>query len=139
ALAAGNAVVYKPSEYTPAVGKWLEAACARAIPEAPVLQVVTGLGATGNALCLSGVNKVAFTGSGRTGRKVMAACAENLTPVLMELGGKDALIVADDANIDEAVQATVFGALQNAGQACISVERVYATEAVYEPFVAKLK
>lgn len=139
ALAAGNAVVYKPSEYTPAVGKWLEAACARAIPEAPVFQVVTGLGATGNALCTSGVDKLAFTGSGRTGKKVMAACAENLTPVLMELGGKDAMIVADDANLDEAAQAAVWGGLQNAGQACVSIERVYVTEAVYDEFVGKVK
>jgi acyl-CoA reductase-like NAD-dependent aldehyde dehydrogenase len=139
ALAAGNAVVFKPSEYTPAVAKWLEAACARAIPEAPVLQVVTGLGATGSALCASGVNKVAFTGSARTGRKVMGACAETLTPVLMELGGKDALIVADDANVDEAAKAAVFGGLQNAGQACVSIERVYATEAVYDQLVDRIK
>ena len=132
ALAAGNAVVFKPSEYTPAVAKWLEAACARAIPEAPVFQVITGLGATGGALCSSGVNKVAFTGSAPTGKKVMAACAETLTPVLMELGGKDALIVTDDADVDEAAMAAVWGGLQNAGQACISVERVYATAGVYD-------
>ena len=138
ALAAGNAVVFKPSEYTPAVAKWLEAACARAIPEAPVLQVVTGLGATGAALCSSGVNKVAFTGSAPTGKKVMAACAETLTPVLMELGGKDALIVTDDADIDEAATAAVWGGLQNAGQACISVERVYATEGVYDQLVQRI-
>ena len=140
ALAAGNAVVFKPSEYTPAVGKWLEAAFARAVPERPeVFQVVTGLGATGGALCTSGVGKIAFTGSARTGRKVMAQCAENLVPVLMELGGKDAMIVDDDADIDDAAQAAVWGGLQNAGQACISVERVYVTEKVYEPFVAKVK
>ena len=139
ALAAGNAVVFKPSEYTPAVGKWLEAAFARAVPERPhVFQVITGLGATGSALCTSGVDKIAFTGSARTGRKVMAACAENLVPVLMELGGKDAMIVDDDANLDEAAQAAVWGGLQNAGQACISVERVYVTEKVYEPFVEKV-
>ncbi len=138
ALAAGNAVVFKPSEYTPAVAKWLEAACARAIPEAPVFQVITGLGATGGALCTSGVNKVAFTGSAPTGKKVMAACAETLTPVLMELGGKDALIVTDDADIEEAATAAVWGGLQNAGQACISVERVYATEGVYDQLVEKI-
>ncbi|MEA2646757.1 MAG: hypothetical protein QOE92_1840 [Chloroflexota bacterium] len=138
ALAAGNAVVFKPSEYTPAVGKWLEAAFARVVPEAPVFQVITGLGATGSALCAAGVDKIAFTGSAATGRKVMGACAETLTPVLMELGGKDALIVTDDANVDEAAVAAVWGGLQNAGQACISVERVYATEGVYDALVAKI-
>ncbi|MDP9326194.1 MAG: aldehyde dehydrogenase family protein [Candidatus Dormibacteraeota bacterium] len=138
ALAAGNAVVFKPSEYTPAVAKWLEAACARAIPEAPVFQVITGLGATGGALCASGVNKIAFTGSAPTGKKVMGACAETLTPVLMELGGKDALIVTDDANVEEAATAAVWGGLQNAGQACISVERVYATEGVYDELVERI-
>src|SRR5918993_2576518 len=93
ALAAGNAVVFKPSEYTPAVGMWLAEAWARAVPERPdVLQVITGLGPTGAALCRSGVDKIAFTGSAATGRKVMGACAEGLVPVLMECGGKDAMI-----------------------------------------------
>ncbi len=101
ALAAGNAVVFKPSEYTPGVGVWLERAWAMAVPERPeVLQVVTGRGETGAALTRAGVDKVAFTGSARTGRRVMAACAENLVPVLMECGGKDAMIVDDDADVD---------------------------------------
>src|SRR3712207_8205394 len=96
ALAAGNAVVFKPSEHTPAVGVWLADAWRAAVPDAPdVLQVVTGLGGTGAALCRAGVGKLAFTGSAATGRRVMSACAETLTPVLMELGGKDAMIVAD--------------------------------------------
>src|SRR5213593_4215272 len=102
ALAAGNAVVFKPSEYTPAVGKWLVDAFAEVVPEQPVLQLVTGFGETGAALCRAGVDKIAFTGSARTGKKVMAACAETLTPVLMECGGKDAMIVADDADLDAA-------------------------------------
>jgi acyl-CoA reductase-like NAD-dependent aldehyde dehydrogenase len=84
------------------------------------------------------VNKIAFTGSAPTGKKVMAACAETLTPVLMELGGKDALIVTDDADIDEAATAAVWGSMQNAGQACISVERVYATEGVYDRLVERI-
>jgi succinate-semialdehyde dehydrogenase / glutarate-semialdehyde dehydrogenase len=138
ALAAGNAVVFKPSEYTPAVGRWLADVAAEAIPEHPVLQVITGSGETGAALCASGVDKLAFTGSARTGRRVMAACSERLTPVLMELGGNDAMIVDEDADIDAAANAAVWGALQNAGQACISVERVYAVDAVHDRFVGKV-
>ena len=138
ALAAGNTVVFKPSEYTPAVGRWLAEIAAAAIPEHPVLQVVTGLGETGAALCRSGVAKLAFTGSARTGRRVMAACAETLTPVLMELGGNDAMIVDEDADVDAAARAAVWGALQNAGQACISVERVYAVDALHDRFVNRV-
>ncbi|MDP9101329.1 MAG: aldehyde dehydrogenase family protein [Actinomycetota bacterium] len=138
ALAAGNAVVFKPSEYTPAVGRWLVESFAEAVPEHPVLQLVTGLGDTGAALCRSGVDKIAFTGSARTGRKVMAACAETLTPVLMECGGKDAMIVDDDADVDAAAEAALWGGMSNAGQTCIGIERVYVTERVYEPFLAAL-
>lgn len=138
ALAAGNAVVYKPSEYTPAIGQWLVDAFGTVVPEYPVLQIVHGYGDTGAALCRSGVDKLAFTGSARTGRKVMAACAENLTPVLMECGGKDALIVAEDADADAAADAAVWGGLQNAGQACVGIERVFVAEPVYDAFVAKV-
>jgi acyl-CoA reductase-like NAD-dependent aldehyde dehydrogenase len=138
ALAAGNAVVFKPSEYTPAVGQFLVDAFAEVVPEQPVMQLVTGLGDTGAALCRAGVDKVAFTGSARTGRKVMAACAENLVPVLMECGGKDALVVDDDADVPAAAEAALWGGMQNAGQACISIERVYATEKVYDTFVDEL-
>jgi acyl-CoA reductase-like NAD-dependent aldehyde dehydrogenase len=104
-----------------------------------VLQVVTGLGETGAALCRSGVDKIAFTGSARTGRKVMAACAESLTPVLMECGGKDALIVADDADVDAAADAALWGGMANAGQTCIGIERVYATERVYDSFLEAVR
>jgi acyl-CoA reductase-like NAD-dependent aldehyde dehydrogenase len=138
ALAAGNAVVFKPSEYTPAVGRWLVDTFAEVTPEWPVLQLVTGFGETGAALCRAGVDKIAFTGSARTGRKVMAACAETLTPVLMECGGKDAMIVADDADVDAAATAALWGGMSNAGQTCIGIERVYATEKVYDAFVAAL-
>ena len=135
ALAAGNAVVFKPSELTPAVGEWLVEAVAAVVPEHHVLQLVTGGGETGAALCRSGVDKVAFTGSARTGRTVMATCAETLTPVTMECGGNDAMIVDDDADLEAAATAAVWGSMQNAGQTCIAVERVYATEAVYDRFV----
>jgi acyl-CoA reductase-like NAD-dependent aldehyde dehydrogenase len=138
ALAAGNTVVFKPSELTPLVGVRLAEIAARSIAIPNVLQVVTGAGPTGGALAKSAVNKIAFTGSTATGKKVMAAAAERLTPVLMELGGKDPMIVADDADLDKAAEAAVFGALTNAGQACISVERVYVHEAIYDRFVDKV-
>jgi acyl-CoA reductase-like NAD-dependent aldehyde dehydrogenase len=138
ALAAGNAVVFKPSEYTPAVGKWLVDAFAEVVPEQPVLQLVTGFGETGAALCRAGVDKIAFTGSTATGKKVMAACAETLTPVLMECGGKDALIVDDDADLDAAATAALWGGMSNAGQTCTGIERVYVTEKVYDAFLGKL-
>ena len=94
ALAAGNAMVYKPSEYTPGVSQWLADRFAEVVPEQPVLQVVHGLGDSGAALCRSGVDKIAFIGSTATAKKVMAACAETLTPLAAECGGKDAMIVA---------------------------------------------
>jgi acyl-CoA reductase-like NAD-dependent aldehyde dehydrogenase len=139
ALAAGNAVVFKPSEYTPGVAVWLARAWAMAVPERPeVLQVVTGGGETGAALTRAGVDKVAFTGSARTGRRVMAACAENLVPVLMECGGKDAMIVDDDADVEAAADAALWGSMSNGGQTCTGIERVYATDAVYDAFVREL-
>jgi acyl-CoA reductase-like NAD-dependent aldehyde dehydrogenase len=138
ALAAGNAVVFKPSEYTPAVGQWLVDTFAEVVGERPVLQAVHGLGETGAALCRSGVAKVAFTGSPATARKVMAACAESLTPVLLEAGGKDAMIVDADADLDAAASACVWGALTNAGQTCVGIERAYVVESVHDEFVAKV-
>ena len=139
ALAAGNAVVFKPSEHTPAVGAWLVAAWKRAVPQAPdVLQLVTGFGPTGAALCRAGVDKIAFTGSSATGRKVMTACAEGLVPVLMECGGKDAMIVGDGADVKAAADAALWGAMSNAGQTCIGIERVYVTDASYDGFLHEL-
>ncbi len=138
ALGAGNAVVFKPSELTPGVGQWLAATFAEVVPEHPVFQVVTGLGETGAALCRSGVNKLAFTGSTETGKKVMAACSETLTPVLIEAGGKDALIVDSDADVEAAADAALWGACSNAGQTCIGVERVYVHTAVYDSFLDQL-
>src|SRR5215469_1735953 len=140
ALAAGNAVVFKPSELTPAIGKWIVDAFERANPDMPhkVLQLITGTGETGAALCRSGVDKIAFTGSARTGRKVMAACAENLTPVVIEGGGKDSLLVDEDADLDAAADAAIWGGMSNAGQTCVGVERVYVHEQVHDQFLAKL-
>ena len=139
ALAAGNAIVFKPSEHTPAVGAWMVEAWRTANPElADVMQLVTGFGPTGAALCRAGVDKIAFTGSAATGRKVMAACAEGLVPVLMECGGKDAMIVDDGADVAAAADAALWGAMSNAGQTCIGIERVYVTEGSYDAFVSEI-
>jgi acyl-CoA reductase-like NAD-dependent aldehyde dehydrogenase len=139
ALAAGNAVVFKPSEFTPGVGVRLAELFAEAVPEKPVLQTVTGLGETGAALARDPrVKKIAFTGSTATAKRVMAACAENLTPMVAECGGKDAFIVDADADVEAAADACLWGALSNAGQTCVGVERVYVVDAVYEPFMRAL-
>lgn len=138
ALATGNAVVFKPSEYTPLIGQWLADTFAAAVPEYPVFACVQGAGETGAALVTAGVDKVAFTGSAATGRKVMAACADSLTPVLMELGGKDAAIVDVDADLDDAADAIVWGGLMNAGQTCAGVERVYAVDDVCDDLLERI-
>lgn len=135
ALAAGNAVVWKPSELTPLVALEIEKIAKQTFALPDLLQVVTGAGATGAALAKSAVDKISFTGSAATGKRVMLAAAERLTPVLMELGGKDPMIVSDDADLEKAAEAAVYGGLTNAGQACISVERVYVAEAVHDRFV----
>ncbi|MEN3299499.1 aldehyde dehydrogenase family protein [Pseudonocardia sp.] len=139
ALAAGNTVVFKPSELTPGVGHALATMLAEAVPGHTLIEVVTGLGETGAALCRTpGVGKIAFTGSTATGKRVMAACAETLTPVLIECGGKDALLVDADADLDKAADAAVWGGMSNAGQTCVGVERVYVHERVYDEFVTKV-
>jgi acyl-CoA reductase-like NAD-dependent aldehyde dehydrogenase/uncharacterized protein YjbJ (UPF0337 family) len=142
ALAAGNAVVFKPSELTPATGNWLVRSFGEALrvfgDAPPVLQLVTGAGSTGEALARSGVSKIAFTGSAATARKVMAAAADNLTPVIAECGGKDALLVGADADLDAAADAAAWGAMSNAGQTCIGIERVYVANAVYHTFLERL-
>ncbi|MGV9726863.1 aldehyde dehydrogenase family protein [Streptomyces albogriseolus] len=139
ALAAGNAVVFKPSELTPGTGVLLAELFDSAAPEhAGLLATVTGAAATGDALARSGVDKVAFTGSPGTARKVMAVCAQTLTPFLAECGGKDAVIVTADADLDAAADAIVWGALSNAGQTCAGVERVYAMREVHEELCARV-
>jgi len=142
-LAAGNAVVFKPSELTTGVGQWLVQSFTDVLSEVfgetePVVQLVTGLGATGAELARAGVSKLAFTGSAATARKVLAAAAETLTPVLAECGGKDALLVAADADLDAAADAAAWGAMSNAGQTCVGVERVYVVDGAYHAFLEKL-
>lgn len=134
ALIAGNTVVLKPSEFTPLIGLKIQDIFNNVgLPEG-VLQTVVGDGSTGAALIHSGVKKIFFTGSVPTGKKIMAAAAQTLTPVCLELGGKDPMIVLEDADLDVAASGAIWGAFGNSGQTCASVERVYVDERVAEKF-----
>ena len=139
ALAAGNAVVFKPSELTPGVGMVLADALAEIVEGAAGAAGRHRVRGDGRgALPRARVGKVAFTGSTATAKRVMAACAETLTPVLVECGGKDPLLVDADADLAAAADAAVWGGMSNAGQTCVGVERVYVHEAVAEAFTAKV-
>jgi succinate-semialdehyde dehydrogenase/glutarate-semialdehyde dehydrogenase len=136
ALATGNAVVLKPSEFTPLVALELQTLLHEAgVPEA-VSQVLVGDGGTGAQLTSSPIDKLIFTGSVPTGKRVAELAAARLLPVVLELGGKDPMLVLDDADLEAASSAAVWGAFVNAGQACLSVERCYVARPLYEPFVA---
>jgi acyl-CoA reductase-like NAD-dependent aldehyde dehydrogenase len=134
ALVAGNAVVLKPSELTPVVALELASLLYTAGVPKDVFQVVVGEGPAGAALLRSSIDKLVFTGSVTTGKRIAAAAAERLLPVVLELGGKDPMLVLDDADIDVASSAAVWGAFVNAGQACLSVERCYVHRSLYESF-----
>lgn len=134
ALLAGNAVVLKPSELTPLCALKIAEVFKQANLPAGLLEVVTGDGSTGAALVEAGVDKVMFTGSVATGKKVAEAAARRLTPVVLELGGKDPMVVLDDANLENAARAAVWGGFCNAGQACASIERCYVHESVAQEF-----
>jgi len=134
ALVAGNAVVLKPSELTPLVALELASLLrAAGVPE-EVFQVVVGEGPAGAALVRSSINKLIFTGSVATGKRIAAAATERLLPMLLELGGKDPMLVLEDADVDITSSAAVWGAFVNAGQACLSVERCYVHRSLYEKF-----
>ena len=136
ALATGNAVVLKPSELTPLCALELAALLHDAgIPE-NIFQVVIGDGPTGAALIESGIGKLIFTGSVATGLRIAQAAAARLLPVVLELGGKDPMIVLDDADVDVASSGAVWGAFVNAGQTCLSVERCYVHRSIYAAFVS---
>jgi acyl-CoA reductase-like NAD-dependent aldehyde dehydrogenase len=137
ALQAGAAVVVKPSEFTPLSMIEVVRAWKEEIGAPDVFDCVQGTGEAGASL-IDNVDYVQFTGSDRTGRKVMARAAETLTPVSLELGGKDPMIVLADADVDRAANAAAWGGMVNSGQLCISVERIYVEEPVYDEFVAKL-
>ena len=141
AVLAGNSVILKPSEVAPYSGEWAVQLLREAgVPEG-VVQTVHGDGETGAALVDGGVQKISFTGSVRTGKKIAAACAEQLIPYTLELGGKDAMIVCADADLERAAGGAVFNSMLNTGHVCMGVERIYVVESVAEEFeerVAKI-
>ena len=143
ALFAGNAVVAKVSEWTSWSGAALVEvvrAVLRECGQSPdLVQIVTGYGETGAALVTSGVDKVFFTGSPQNGKKVMAAAAPGLVPVVLELGGKDPLIVCDDADLDHAARQAMLGVFTAAGQMCVGAERIYVFDAVHDAFVERVR
>jgi succinate-semialdehyde dehydrogenase/glutarate-semialdehyde dehydrogenase len=134
ALMAGNTVVLKPSELTPLVGLKIGEIFAEVDLTENVLQVLTGDGKTGAALVDAAPNKIMFTGSVATGKKIAQEAAKNLTPIVLELGGKDPMIVFKDADLEAASSAAIWGAFCNSGQSCSSVERLYVEEPVAERF-----
>jgi acyl-CoA reductase-like NAD-dependent aldehyde dehydrogenase len=137
ALAAGNSVILKPSEVTPLTSMLMaEGLLECGLPE-NVLQIATGRGGTGAAL-IEHVDMIMFTGSTKTGTKVAETAARRLIPASLELGGKDPMIVLSDADVERAANYATYFAMQNAGQTCISIERVYVEEPVYDEFVAKV-
>ncbi len=138
ALMAGNAVVLKPSEVTPFSGRIVEEVWAAAGLPDGVFNLVLGDGETGAALVESGVDKISFTGSVRTGRKVAEVCGRNLVPCTLELGGKDPMIVCSDADLERAARGAVYGAFTNSGQVCTSTERVYVVDEVADAFTEKV-
>ncbi len=137
AMLAGNSVILKPSEVTPLTSLLLAEGLAESGLPTGVFQVATGRGETGAAL-IDEVDMIMFTGSTATGRKVMARAAETLTPVALELGGKDPMIVMSDADLERAANLAVYYSMFNGGQTCISIERVYVEEPVYDEFVRKV-
>jgi succinate-semialdehyde dehydrogenase/glutarate-semialdehyde dehydrogenase len=138
ALVAGNAVLLKPSEIAPRSGALVaEIFEAAGLPEG-LLQVLTGDGETGAALCEGGVDKVCFTGSIATGRKVAVACGQQLIPCTLELGGKDPMIVCADADVESAAAGALAGACMNTGQYCCGTERVYVVDEVADAFIEEV-
>ena len=138
ALVAGNSVVLKPSEVTPRSGQLVEELFSSVgLPEG-VFQLVQGDGETGAALLEAGVDKISFTGSVSTGRRVAEVCGRNLIPCTLELGGKDPMIVCADADLERAARGAVYGAFTNSGQVCTSTERVYVVDEVADAFTRKV-
>ncbi len=135
ALLAGNAVILKPSEVTPRSGEWAVTILREAgVPE-DVVQVLHGDGETGAALVDGPVDKICFTGSAATGRAIAATCAQRLTPFTLELGGKDAMIVCADADLERAAAGAVYLSMFNTGQVCLSIERIYVVDSVADEFI----
>ena len=139
AILAGNAVILKPSEVAPYSGDWAVRLLREAGVPDGVVQTLHGDGETGAALVQGGVQKISFTGSVRTGKKIAAACAEQLVPYTLELGGKDAMIVCEDANLERAAGGAVFNSMLNSGHVCMGVERVYVVESVADEFEERVR
>jgi succinate-semialdehyde dehydrogenase/glutarate-semialdehyde dehydrogenase len=135
ALVAGNAVVVKPSEFTSLTAIELASLLHEAGVPQEIFQVVVGDGVTGAALINSAIDKLVFTGSVPTGKQIAQAAAARLLPIVLELGGKDPMLVLDDADVEIATRGAVWGAFVNAGQACLSVERCYVHRSLYQPFL----
>jgi succinate-semialdehyde dehydrogenase/glutarate-semialdehyde dehydrogenase len=138
ALVAGNAVLLKPSEVTPFSGQLVERLLREAGCPDGVFQLLLGDGETGSALVEAGVDKISFTGSVATGRRVAEACARQLVPCTLELGGKDPMIVCRDADLERSAAGAVFGAFANSGQICVSTERVYVVDEVADEFTRRV-
>jgi succinate-semialdehyde dehydrogenase/glutarate-semialdehyde dehydrogenase len=138
ALVTGNAVLLKPSEYTPESGELLASLFHEAGVPRDVFAVLQGDGSTGAALCDAAVDKIFFTGSVQTGRRVAVKCAERLIPCALELGGSDAAIVLADANVHHAASGIAWGRFSNAGQTCVAPKRVYVEAPAYDAFIAAL-
>lgn len=142
ALFAGNAVIAKASEWTSWSAGAIQALFDRVLDATghprDLVQVLTGAGETGRALVQSGVDKVFFTGSPGNGRKVMAAASETLTPVVLELGGKDAMIICDDADLEQALATSMLGVFTACGQMCVAAERLYVFDGIYDEFVRRV-
>ena len=135
ALAMGNAVVLKPSEFTPLVALELQKLLVSAGLDPNLMQVIVGAGAVGGALLDSDIDKVIFTGSVATGKRIAEAAAKKLLPMVLELGSKDPMVVLEDADLDVASSGAVWGAMMNCGQTCLSIERCYVQRTVYEKFL----
>lgn len=138
ALVAGNTVVFKPSELTPFVGLMIGDIFARAGLPAGVLNVITGDGQTGSALVAADVDMVSFTGSVATGKRIGAICGERIRRASLELGGKDALIVDEDVDVELAANGAVWGAFTVSGQVCVSAERIYVHKAIADGFISRV-
>lgn len=142
ALFAGNAVVAKVSEFTSWSAADFQAMFDEVLTQAgyptDLVQIITGDGATGSALVTSGVDKIYFTGSPGNGKKVMEAASQTLTPVVLELGGKDPMIICDDADLGQAVGAAMLGVFTACGQMCVAAERLYVFDGIYDRFVSEV-
>jgi len=139
ALAAGNPVILKPSEQTPLTTVLLKEVWDESTKKPDLLQIVYGGGDIGSMLVnTTTTDVICFTGSTKIGKFIAADCAKNLKPVILELGGKDPMIICKDADIDRSVDAALWGGMSNAGQTCISVERIFVNEKVYDDFSNKL-